>query len=253
VSAGRCLCEEIVSWEAMADFWATVAARYADSPTVAFADIYNEPASLDPAGGGWDWADYRQHADAIVAVVRANAPKLIPVLGGMDFAYDLSPGGDQPFSDPDIALSAHPYPGVARTSRRAAWDANFGYLSKRYPFLLEIGFDPDDAGSYRDDLTYGRAVVGYATDRKMSWTAFVFHREEGWPMPLFSDWDTLTPTLAGQFFKDVLSGQDLETAGTSAAGTSATPDLAVGFPLASSRFPRPMANEGMEQSRTRAR
>jgi endoglucanase len=214
-SQGTCLCEEHVGWEDFADFWGTVAARYADRPTLAFADIYTEPASLDPVGG-WAWSDYRQHADAIVALIRQNAPKLIPVLGGMDFCYDLSPGGEQPFADPDIVLAAHPFPGAARVSRTAAWDANFGYLSDRYAFLIEFGFDPNDAGSYRDDLPYGRQMVSYAAERNMAWTAFVFYNEEGWPMPLFADWETLTPTLSGQFFKDVLAGQPLETAGTNA-------------------------------------
>jgi hypothetical protein len=215
VSAGQLLGEEHITWEDAADFWATVAARYADRPTVAFAEIYNEPASLDPIAG-WDWSDWRQHADALVAVLRASAPKVIPVVAGLDFAYDFSASGDQPFLDPDIALSAHPYPGKARVSRPAAWDANFGYLSNRYPIILtEIGFDPDGESGYRDDLSYGRAIVGYAAERQMSWTAFVFFNEAGWPMPLFADWETLTPTLSGQFFKDVLAGRDLETAGDS--------------------------------------
>jgi endoglucanase len=212
-----CLCEEHVTWDDFADFWGTVAARYADRPTLAFADIYTEPASLDLLAG-WEWSDYRQHVDAIVALIRQNAPKLIPVLGGMDYGYDLSPGGDQPFSDPDVVLAAHPFPGAARGSRAAAWDANFGYLSDRYAFLLEFGFDPDDPGSYRDDISYGRQVVSYAAERNMAWTAFVFHKEEGWPMPLFSDWDTLSPTVSGQFFKDVLAGQPLESAGTANDG-----------------------------------
>jgi endoglucanase len=211
-----CLCEEHVTWDDFADFWGTVAARYADRPTLAFADIYTEPVALDLANG-WDWSDYRLHADAIVALIRQKAPKLIPVLGGMDYCYDLSPGGERPFSDPDVVLAAHPFPGTARASRLAAWENNFGYLSARYAFLLEFGFDPDDSGGYRDDLSYGRQIVGYAAERNMSWTAFVFHKEEGWPMPLFSDWDTLTPTVSGQFFKDVLAGQPLETAGTTAS------------------------------------
>ena len=214
-STGQFLYDEFVTWDEIAEFWAVVSARYADRPTVAFAEIYNEPASLPPLAGGWEWSDWRQHADALVAVLRSSASKVIPVVAGMDYAYDFSAGGDKPFSDPDIALSVHPYPGRARASRRAAWDANFGYLSDRYPMILtEIGFDPDGDGGYRDDLSYGRQIVGYAAERDMSWTAFVFHNEEGWPMPLFSDWDTLAPTLSGQFFKDVLAGQPLESAGS---------------------------------------
>jgi endoglucanase len=229
-SQGQFLYDEQVTWEEIEAFWATVGARYADMPTVAFGEIYNEPASLDPTGAGWEFDDWSKHADAIVTVLRKYAPKTIPVVAGLYFAYDFSAGGDKPFSDPDIALSVHPYPGKARASRRAAWDANFGYLGDRYPIIFtEVGFDPLGDGSYRDDLSYGREIIDYAKDRKISWTAFVFYNEPGWPMPLFSDWETLTPTVSGLFFKDVLAGKDVEIAGTPLPGNlpDSVPDAAV--------------------------
>jgi endoglucanase len=203
------------TWEEAEQFWATVAARYADVPTVAFGEIYNEPAAL---GGTLTFDDWRQHADALVAILREHAPEMIPVVAGLDFAYDFSPGGSHPFSDPDIALSAHPYPGQARERRRANWEAAFGYLSDRYPIILtEIGFDPYDQflpSAYLDDIVYGREVLSYAEEKQMSWTAWVFFNDgASSPMPLFSDWETLTPTVAGLFFKDVLLGEDIETAG----------------------------------------
>lgn len=209
------------TWPEAEAFWATVSARYADQPTVAFAEIYNEPAALEYLGGSWSFADWKQHADALVAVVREHAPKTIPVLAGLDWAYDLSAGGDRPFADPDIVLADHPYPGRAKTNRQAAWDAAFGYLAARYPFILtEFGFDPNDqvdaSGTYRADLSYGREIVHYARDKSMSWTPFVFFNDSGWPMPLFSDWGTLAPTYSGQFFKDVLAGIDIDLAGSTA-------------------------------------
>ena len=47
-STGQFLYDEYVTWDEIAEFWATMAARYADRPTVAFAEIYNEPAALPP-------------------------------------------------------------------------------------------------------------------------------------------------------------------------------------------------------------
>ena len=206
------------TWPEIEAFWATVSARYADQPTVAFYEIYNEPAALEYLGGSWDFSDWSKHADTIVAILRQHAPKTIPVVAGLDWAYDLSAGGDRPFTDPDIALAAHPYPGRAQTNRRAAWDKAFGYLGDRYPFILtEFGFDPNDQiepwGTYRADVSYGREILHYAADKSMSWTPFVFFNGTGWPMPLFSDWETLTPTYSGQFFKDVLAGKDIDVAG----------------------------------------
>jgi endoglucanase len=221
------------TWPEAEAFWAAVADRYANEPTAAFFEIYNEPAALEYMGGNWSFADWKQHADSIVAVLRKHAPEAIPVVGGLNWCYDLSAGGDRPFADPDIALSAHPYPGRAKTNRSAAWDAAFGYLSAHYPFILtEFGFDPNDQiepyGTYRADISYGREILHYAQDKSMSWTPFVFFNDPGWPMPLFSDWETLTPTYSGQFFKDVLAGQDIDLAGATAvdAGAIDVPDAA---------------------------
>jgi endoglucanase len=209
------------TWPEVEAFWTTVSARYADQPTVAFYEIYNEPAALEEMGGSWEFSDWREHADTIVAILRKHAPRTIPVVAGLDYAYDLSDGGERPFADPDIALAAHPYPGRAQTNRTRAWDSAFGYLSERYPFILtEFGFDPDDQfdpwGTYRADLSYGREILNYAKDKSISWTAFVFFNDPGWPMPLFSDWESLTPTVSGQFFKDVLAGKDIDVAGGTA-------------------------------------
>jgi hypothetical protein len=212
-----------------------VSARYANEPTAAFFEIYNEPAALEYLGGSWSFADWKQHADSIVAVLRQHAPEAIPVVGGLNWCYDFSAGGDRPFADPDIALSDHPYPGRAKTNRPAAWDAAFGYLSAHYPFILtEFGFDPNDQiepyGTYRADISYGREILHYAQDKSMSWTAFVFFNDPGWPMPLFSDWETLTPTYSGQFFKDVLAGVDIDVAGMTAGdgGAVDVPDAPAG-------------------------
>jgi aryl-phospho-beta-D-glucosidase BglC (GH1 family) len=221
------------TWPETEAFWATVSARYAEQPTVAFYEIYNEPAALESMGGSWEFADWSKHADTIVAILRQHAPKTIPVVAGLDWAYDFSDGGDRPFADPDIALAAHPYPGRAQRNRTDAWNSAFGYLSDHYPFILtEFGFDPNDQvdqwGTYRADVSYGREILHYAQEKNMSWTPFVFFNDPGWPMPLFSDWETLTPTYSGQFFKDVLAGMDIDVAGATVvdaamdAGSTAT-------------------------------
>ncbi len=208
---------EFTTWEDAEAFWEKVAPRYADVPTVAFAEVFNEPAALTDQGGTLGFEEWQDHANALVAIVRDKAPDMIPLVAGLDFAYDFSPGGDTPFEDPDIALSVHPYPGRARQNRRADWDASFGYLSDRYPIVLtELGFDPYDEiypPAYLDDLPYGREIASYAAEKQMSWTAFVFFNDPIWPMPLFSDWETLKPTVSGLFFKDVLQGIDLDAAG----------------------------------------
>ncbi len=216
------------TWPELLDFWTVVSARYADDPIVAFYEIYNEPSEIDYKGGSWDFADWRQHADEIVGVIRHNAPKTIPLVGGLGYASDYSDAGDVPFASPDIALTAHPYPGLARSNRRETWDAMFGHLADRYPLVFtEVGFDPYDLiqpKTYRGDLEYGRELMQYAEEKQISWAAFVFFNSQGWPMPLFSDWDTLEPTLSGLFFKDLLAGKGIATAGDGFDGPSTPED-----------------------------
>ena len=203
------------TWEELYDFWEVTSERFADNPTVAFAEIYNEPSSLNWLGGAWTAEEWRAQADDVIAMLRERAPEMIPLVGGFDFAYDFSWVEDAPFEDPDIALAAHPYPNHAWSGREAAWDEAFGYLADQYPIVLtEFGFDPDSVLEYyRDDISYGREIIAFSQERHISWTAFVFYRGPFWPMPLFYDWDDLTPTLCGAFFKDLLQGVNLDVAG----------------------------------------
>jgi hypothetical protein len=205
------------TWPEVLEFWETVSARTADDPTVAFYEIYNEPSEMSYRGGTWAFSDWQKRADQIVGVVRARAPKTIPLVGGLGFASDYTKAGNPPFASPDIALTAHPYPGLARSNRTEVWETMFGHLADRYPFVLtEAGFDPYDEiqpQGYRGDLDYGRELMQYAEAKKMSWAAFVFYKGPGWPMALFSDWDSLEPTVSGLFFKDVLAGKSIGTAG----------------------------------------
>jgi endoglucanase len=103
------------TWEALHDFWEVVGARFADNPTVAFAEIYNEPAAVAHLGGQWAPEDWKTQADEIIAILREHAPEMIPLVGGLNYAYDFSWFEDHPLEDENIALAVHPYP-----------DQNFG-------------------------------------------------------------------------------------------------------------------------------
>jgi endoglucanase len=208
-----------ITLDEIRQFWTDVAGRYANEPVVAFYELYNEPAAIEWEGGSWSFADWRATADDLVTLVRGLSPDTIPMLGGLDFAYDFSDGGEQPFASPDIALAVHPYPGRARPPRQPAWNQAFGYLADKYPMLLtEVGFDPCDEilpNTYRADVEYGREILTYAAQKGIGWTAFVFYEGPYWPMPLFTDWESLTPTTSGKLFRDVLQGIAIDQAGES--------------------------------------
>ncbi|HUO57372.1 MAG TPA: glycoside hydrolase family 5 protein [bacterium] len=78
-------------------FWTSVATRYANNPSVLF-DIYNEPYDYD--GNGWSiWRDggtgtsYSFHTpgmQALLSTIRGTGANNVLVVGGVDYAYDLT-------------------------------------------------------------------------------------------------------------------------------------------------------------------
>lgn len=219
-----------ITLDEIRQFWTDIAGRYAHEPIVAFYEIYNEPAAIEWEGGSWSFADWRTTADDLVTLVRGLSPDTIPILAGLDFAYDYSAGGAQPFASPNIALAVHPYPGRAQPPRQPQWDKAFGYLAATYPMLMtEVGFDPCDQispATYRANVDYGREILTYAQQKGIGWTAFVFFNGAGWPMPLFSDWQGYTPTTSGKLFRDVLLGTPIDQAGESSTQCPSPPAAA---------------------------
>ena len=189
----------------MKEFWAAVADRYKEEPTVAFYEVFNEPAAMEWRGGILTWTQWRDMADEVIDVIYAHNPRAIPVVGGLNWAYDLKGVADAPLKHKGVAYAVHPYPGHASQPWEENWERDFGYLAKDYPVILtEFGFDPNDKvlpNVYKADTDYGKSILDFAKARGMSWTAFVFYNGPGWPMPLFKDWDHYTPTESGAFFK----------------------------------------------------
>lgn len=80
-------------------FWSDVAARYANNPAVLF-DLFNEP--YDYQGNGWSvWFNggtntgvtpsfHTPGMKALLGAVRAAGANNVVVVGGLDYAYDLS-------------------------------------------------------------------------------------------------------------------------------------------------------------------
>jgi endoglucanase len=189
----------------MKEFWAAAAARYANEPAAAFYEIFNEPSAMSYLGGSLTWEQWKAVVDDTIDVIYAKNPRAIPVAGGLEWAYDLTAIGASPLRNKGVVYAAHPYPGHASQPWETNWENSFGYLAKTCPVMLtEFGYDPDDTilpSVYKAGDDYGRRIIAYAKDRGMSWTAFVFCKCSGWPMPLFSEWGNYTPTASGAFFK----------------------------------------------------
>jgi endoglucanase len=190
------------------DFWRIVSKRYKNEPTAAFYEIFNEPAAIEWKGGVLCWKEWKEKADEIIDTIYAYNPKAIPLVAGLDWAYDLKAYTSDPLRNTGFVFSVHPYPGRTDQPWEENWENDFGYLAKDYPMMFtEVGFDPQDTIEpkvYRGTVDYGRRIINFADARGISWIAWVFYTGSGWPMPLFEDWESFTPTVSGAFFKEEL-------------------------------------------------
>ncbi len=132
------------------ELWDRFARVFAGERHVIF-DLLNEPHDI-PAGRWVRWV-YR-----LAEVVRATDPSRVLMVGGMDWAYDLS---EVEVDLPNLIYSTHVY-----RNKGLAWDRCFGDKAWRVPvFAGEFG--GDDA-----DLDWGAALLDYFDERQMGWTAW---------------------------------------------------------------------------------
>lgn len=121
------------------DFWAQVARRYGAETHVLF-DLWNEPHNVP-------WSTWKGNAEKIIRAIRgAGASETVLIVGGLDYAYDLSPLLDSNNRINDsgpILYATHPYPLKSNPPAMAAeWDQAFGRVAQQLPVLVgEYGVD----------------------------------------------------------------------------------------------------------------
>ncbi len=187
-----------------ARFWRTISQRYAGTPTVAFYELFNEPTSYNGTLGRLSWHEHREQMETLIGIVRANDPDTIPLVGGLDWAYDLSGVRTDPVRAEGIAYVAHPYPQKRTPPWEPKWEETWGFVADRYPvFATELGFmSADGPGAHIPviaDETYGEAITDYFDRKGISWAAWVFDPQ--WAPQMIRNWN-FEPTAQGVFFRD---------------------------------------------------
>lgn len=197
------------------DFWRTIAFHYKGVPTTAVYEIFNEPTTQENTLGKRDWAEWKALNESLIDMIYARDKKVIPLVAGFNWAYDLSYVKDAPIERPGIAYAAHPYPQKAKPKEKTKanffkfWDEKWGYVAQSYPMIAsEIGWvKADGFGAHRpviDEGPYGPRIIEYLDQHGISWTAWCF--DPFWSPTMIEDWN-YTPTQQGEFFKEVLLGQ----------------------------------------------
>ena len=187
------------------DFWRTMAKHYGGNNTVAFFELFNEPA-LGGNMGAATWPQWKGVLEDIIKAIRANSGTAVPLVAGFNFGYDLTPVANAPVNAEGIGYVAHPYPMKAKQPWDVNWTHDWGFVAEKYPVILtEVGFlPPDEPGGYNPitgDESYGDALTAYCTQHGISYTVWCF--DPHWGPCLIKDWN-FTPTRAGAYFKKAL-------------------------------------------------
>jgi hypothetical protein len=214
-------------------FWTDAATRYKNHPAVLF-DIMNEPHGMTwevwKNGGFIEEKKKAGDEDAFLTpeeklhnkrgfqspgmqamldTVRATGAKNIAVVGGLDYAYDLS-GIVNGFALTDprgngIMYASHVYPW------KKNWQAKLLNAAALHPILLgEVGADAKKmtfipANHQENASTWVPAMLGLIQKHKLNWTGWCFH--PGASPRMLSDIKYTPTPFWGQPAKDALSGK----------------------------------------------
>ena len=184
------------------EFWITMAKHYAGENTVAFFELFNEPA-LGEKLGNCSWQQWKQIMETTIAAIRTNGGTAVPLVAGFNFGYDLTPVAKAPINAEGIGYVSHPYAMKRKAPWPEQWTRDWGFVADTYPvFATEVGFClADDKQAHIPvigDETYGDVLTSYFEKKGISYAVWCF--DPDWPPSLIKDW-TFTPTRQGVYFK----------------------------------------------------
>jgi len=180
------------------NFWRTMAAHYNGNHTVAFFELFNEPTNFSGKLGSMTWDQWREINEEMITLIHAYDRETIPLVAGLDWAYDLAPIRDSPVRAEGIGYVTHPYPNKRKMPWEAKWEEDFGFAAARYPMIAtEIGFS-EQYGSKADNDAYANDLTKYLDSKGISWIVWCFDPE--WGPTMIKSWDTFEYTAAGTFF-----------------------------------------------------
>lgn len=193
-------------------FWKDISTRYRNVPTLAVYELFNEPTSMGGTLGRPDWHRWKSTLEALIDLIAAADPDVIPLVAGFNWAYDLSWVDRHPIERPGVAYAIHPYPqkesssDPTRENYHRLWHQRWGHLAERYPLLAtEIGWvRPQGKGAHVpviDDGSYGPHIVEFLEARRIGWMVWCF--DPHWAPTMIEDW-SFTPTEQGRYFRDVM-------------------------------------------------
>jgi endoglucanase len=190
--------QQVMADQNSVQFWRDVAGKYKANPRVMF-ELYNEPHDVSwqiwRNGGtadGFQVAGMQQLYDAVRGV---GAPNLV-IIGGTNWAFDLSGVPSNRITGTNIVYATHPYD-FAGKNTPTDWDTGFGNISQTDPVLMT------EFGNYNCSPNIYTDLIAYAKTRNIGWTGWAWYPGGcGFPA-LINDWNGTT-TVPGQIVKDAM-------------------------------------------------
>lgn len=197
------------------DFWRKISGYFAGNNTVAFYELFNEPTTYRGQLGVCSWSDWKRLVESMITVIRYSDKETIPIVGGFDWAYDLTPLHNEPINATGIAYSVHPYANKSPQPWAATWEENYGFAADTWPvFATEFSHDSKDIpelidpekgfvsdnfklkvpekGPIRGNILtkpgvpidfdgdhYGNQIISYLERKGISWCIWVFDPDWG--------------------------------------------------------------------------
>ncbi len=185
------------------NFWRTIAWHFSGHNTVAFFELFNEPADYNGRLGSLSWDQWKTINEHLIRLIRAYGGQTIPLVAGFDWAYDLTPLRYAPVNAEGIGYVTHPYAHKRTPPYELKWEEDFGFAAAKFPVLAtELGFV---LSNWQDNLDYGKAIIKYLEGRGIGWVWWVFDPE--WKPNMFESWETFKLTGSGEFFKQAAHGE----------------------------------------------
>lgn len=188
-------CAQVMADTNSNTFWQQVATIYKNSPNVIF-ELYNEPhiGSTTPSAADWSaWLNGGPSGTGFTAVgmqtlyntIRSAGANNLIIVGGQNWAYDLSMVPTYAVQGTNIVYNTHPYSNKT-PSGASSWETIFGFLTQTYPVIAtefgNLASGQTATGSSTDcDPSFDTSLIQFMGQKsnpspphKMSWTAWAF-------------------------------------------------------------------------------
>ena len=155
------------------EFFAQVAAKYADKPNVLY-EICNEPN-----GDGVKWEEnVKPYATELIGVIREKSPRSLVIVGTPDFDRDLRPVGRAPLEFENIMYALHFYAGSENGVLRDKID-EFREEKNLAVFVTECGITDYTGDGELHDENF-KTWADYLNEKGISWVYWSFsNKDEG--------------------------------------------------------------------------